>query len=91
VFTLQTLPDLGQDKPFGFAVSEAAGFSLHAGVATRAHERERVRKSQDTHVLKLTVACFWHVKKLKPQDQVSVGQFDLKLCRKSKAMWVSRF
>ena len=44
VFTLQTLPDLGQDKPFGSAVSEASGFSLHAGVATRAHEREKLER-----------------------------------------------
>ncbi len=40
VFTLQTLPDLGTDKPFGSAVSEASGFSLHAGVAVRARERK---------------------------------------------------
>ena len=41
VFTLQTLPDLDEsDYPFSSSVGEVAGFSLHAGVATKANERE---------------------------------------------------
>ena len=39
VFTLQTLPDLEPDNPFSNSVAEVAGFSLHAGVATKANER----------------------------------------------------
>jgi hypothetical protein len=43
VFTLQTLPDCRPDHPLVDTVGKVAGFSLHAGVATRAHEREKVR------------------------------------------------
>ena len=43
VFTLQTLPDCRPDNPVVETVGKVAGFSLHAGVATRAHEREKVR------------------------------------------------
>jgi hypothetical protein len=39
VFTLQTLPDCQSDNPFSSSVGEVAGFSLHAGVATKANER----------------------------------------------------
>ena len=39
VFTLQTLPDC-EDDQFTSRVGNVAGFSLHAGVAARAHERE---------------------------------------------------
>ena len=35
VFTLQTLPDCRPDSPFAHTVDKVAGFSLHAGVATR--------------------------------------------------------
>ena len=35
VFTLQTLPDCGSENPFVSTVGEVAGFSLHAGVATK--------------------------------------------------------
>ncbi len=38
VFTLQTLPDCQPDNAFAGSVGEAAGFSLHAGVATKANE-----------------------------------------------------
>jgi ribosomal protein S27E len=42
VFTLQTLPARDDDEPFtGGAV---AGFSLHAGVAAKAHEREKLER-----------------------------------------------
>ena len=41
VFTLQTLPDCGDD-PFASTVGKVAGLSLHAGVAARAHEREKL-------------------------------------------------
>ena len=41
VFTLQTLP--GIDEPFSGSAGQAAGFSLHAGVAAKANQREKVR------------------------------------------------
>lgn len=44
VFTLQTLPNLESDNPFSSSVGEAAGFSLHAGVATRAKERAKLER-----------------------------------------------
>ena len=43
VFTLLTLPD-GGDEPFTTRVGNVAGFSLHAGVATRAHERDKLER-----------------------------------------------
>ena len=43
VFTLQTLPDCGDD-PFASAVGTVAGFSLHAGVAARANERDKLER-----------------------------------------------
>ncbi len=44
VFTLQTLPDCRPDSPFANTVGTVAGFSLHAGVATRAHERDKLER-----------------------------------------------
>ena len=44
VFTLQTLPDLESDNPFPNSVGETAGFSLHAGVATKANERAKLER-----------------------------------------------
>ena len=44
VFTLQTLPDCSDDFPAAPALGRAAGCSLHAGVATRAHEREKLER-----------------------------------------------
>ncbi len=41
MFTLQTLPDCRPDNPFVDTLGKVAGFSLHAGVATRAHERDQ--------------------------------------------------
>ena len=41
-FTLQTLPSC--NEPFDAAVGKVAGFSLHAGVAARAHEREKLER-----------------------------------------------
>jgi hypothetical protein len=43
VFTLQTLPDCGDD-PLASALGKVAGFSLHAGVATRANERDKLER-----------------------------------------------
>jgi len=43
VFTLQTLPDCGDD-PLASAVGQVAGFSLHAGVAARANERDKLER-----------------------------------------------
>lgn len=42
VFTLQTLP--ASDEPFGDGVGQAAGFSLRAGVAARAHQRQKLER-----------------------------------------------
>jgi len=44
VFTLQTLPNLESDNPFSGSVGEAAGFSLHAGVAAKANERAKLER-----------------------------------------------
>jgi len=44
VLTLQTLPDLETDSPLSCLVGEAAGFSLHAGVATKANERAKLER-----------------------------------------------
>ena len=44
VFTLQTLPDCRPDNPFVDTLGKVAGFSLHAGVATRANEREKLER-----------------------------------------------
>ena len=44
VLTLQTLPDCEPDNPFSSSVGEVAGFSLHAGVATKAIEREKLER-----------------------------------------------
>ncbi len=44
VFTPQTLPDCRPDNPLGDTVGKVAGFSLHAGVATRAHERDKLER-----------------------------------------------
>ena len=44
VFTLQSLPDCTIDHPAANRLGEAAGFSLHAGVATRAHERAKLER-----------------------------------------------
>jgi hypothetical protein len=43
VFTLQTLPDYGDD-PLTSTVGKVAGFSLHAGVAARANERDKLER-----------------------------------------------
>ena len=42
VFTLQTLPAI--DEPFTSAAGNVAGFSLHAGVAARAHEHDKLER-----------------------------------------------
>ena len=42
MFTLQTLPAC--DEPFDDEVGKVAGFSLHAGVATRSHERKKLER-----------------------------------------------
>ena len=44
VFTLQTLPDCRPDNGLVDTVGKVAGFSLHAGVATRAHERHKLER-----------------------------------------------
>jgi len=42
VFTLQTLP--AYDEPFDTGVGKVAEFSLHAGVAARADQRQNERR-----------------------------------------------
>ncbi len=44
VFTLQTLPDCRPDNGLPDTVGKVAGFSLHAGVATRANERDKLER-----------------------------------------------
>jgi len=44
VLTLQTLPDCESDNPFSSLVGKAAGFSLHAGVATKASDRKKLER-----------------------------------------------
>jgi hypothetical protein len=44
VFTLQTLPDCESDNQFVSVVGDVSGFSLHAGVATKANEREKLER-----------------------------------------------
>jgi hypothetical protein len=47
-FTLQTLP--ARDEPFDEGVGEVAGFSLHAGVAARADQGEKLERLAGTSV-----------------------------------------
>ena len=42
VFTLQTLP--ASEEPFEDPVGQVAGFSLHAGVAAKAHQRQKLER-----------------------------------------------
>jgi hypothetical protein len=44
VFTLQTLPDCESANLFLSSAGEAAGFSLHAGVAAKANERAKLER-----------------------------------------------
>lgn len=44
VFALQTLPACDPEDPFGDSPGNAAGFSLHAGVAARVHERQKLER-----------------------------------------------
>jgi hypothetical protein len=44
VFTLQTLPDCESDSRFADTVGKVGGFSLHAGVATQADERNKLER-----------------------------------------------
>jgi len=44
VFTLQTLPAGDPDDSGGDAVGKVAEFSLHAGVATKAHQRKKLER-----------------------------------------------
>jgi len=44
VLTLQTLPDYESENLSSISLGETAGFSLHAGVATRANERARLER-----------------------------------------------
>ena len=42
MFTLQTLP--ASEEPFDGPVGQVAGFSLHAGVAAKAHQRQKLER-----------------------------------------------
>lgn len=44
VFTLQTLPACDPEDQFGDTVGKVSGFSLHAGVAAKAHERNKLER-----------------------------------------------
>jgi len=44
VFTLQTLPACDPEDQFSDSPGNVAGFSLHAGVAAKAHERDKLER-----------------------------------------------
>jgi len=44
VFTLQTIPPRQEPPPGSERVAKLAGFSLHAGVAAKAHQREKIER-----------------------------------------------
>jgi len=44
VFTLQTLPPQREESPDHVRVAKLSGFSLHAGVAAKAHQRDKVER-----------------------------------------------
>jgi hypothetical protein len=44
VFTLQTLPVCDPEDQYGDAPGNVAGFSLHAGVTAKAHERDKLER-----------------------------------------------
>lgn len=44
VFTLQTLPVCDPEDRLGDTVGQVSGFSLHAGVAAKAHERKKLER-----------------------------------------------
>jgi len=44
VFTLQTLPACDPEDDFTESVCKVAGFSLHAGVAVKAHQRKQLER-----------------------------------------------
>ena len=44
VFSLQTLPCTGEEEPGNNRVGYTRGFSLHAGVATEAHQRDKLER-----------------------------------------------
>lgn len=44
VYTLQTLPACDLNEQYGDAVGKVAGFSLHAGVASKVHERDKLER-----------------------------------------------
>ena len=44
MFTLQTLPACDPEDQFGDTLGKVAGFSLHAGVAAKAHERNKLER-----------------------------------------------
>ncbi len=44
VFTLQTMPARNPDDPSGDAPGKVSGFSLHAGVAAKAHQRDKLER-----------------------------------------------
>ncbi len=44
MFTLQTLPYCRPYDPLVDTLGKVAGFSLHAGVAIRAHERDKLER-----------------------------------------------
>ena len=44
VFTLQTLPASGLDEQFDSVEGNVAGFSLHAGVAAKIHQRKKLER-----------------------------------------------
>ena len=44
MFTLQTIPPKPDSAPGSNRVAKLAGFSLHAGVAAKAHQRKKIER-----------------------------------------------
>ena len=44
VFTLQTIPPKPDSAPGSNRMAKLAGFSLHAGVAAKAHQRKKIER-----------------------------------------------
>ena len=44
MFTLQLLPACDPEDQFGDTVGKVVGFSLHAGVAAKAHKRKKLER-----------------------------------------------
>ena len=82
VFTLQTLPDCS-DGPLTPRTGNVAGFSLHAGVTARAHERAKLERlwlktpyaNDTTHVMFEPLDFISRLVALIPKPRVNLTRF----------------